>query len=61
MDAKYKVGERVRFNYPMERVLEGNIFGIYNLKGELRYSIRSHSQTVFYNVNEDKIIEKVNV
>jgi hypothetical protein len=57
MDAKYKVGEKVRFNYPNSRILEGDIFGIYNLKGELRYSIRIH--TVFFNVNEDKIIEKV--
>ena len=57
METKYKVGEKVRFNYPNKRVLEGVVFGIYNLKGELRYSIRI--RTVFYNVNEDKIIEKI--
>ena len=55
MDAKYKVGEKVRFTYPKERVKEGVVFGIYNLKGELRYSIRLGS--TFYTMNEDKIIE----
>jgi hypothetical protein len=59
MEAKYKVGEKVRFNYPNKGVIGGVVFGIYNLKGDLRYSIRSHSQTVFYTVNEDKIVEKV--
>ena len=58
MEAKYKVGEKVRFNYPKEGILEGDVFGIYNLKGELRYSIRRHS--VFYTMNEDKIVEKIN-
>lgn len=58
MEAKYKVGEKVRFSYPKEGIKEGVVFGIYNLKGELRYSIRQHS--VFYTMNEDKIVEKVN-
>jgi hypothetical protein len=58
MEAKYKVGEKVRFSYPKEGIREGVVFGIYNLKGELRYSIRRHS--TFYTMNEDKILERVN-
>ena len=58
MEAKYKVGEKVRFTYPKEGAKEGVVFGIYNLKGELRYSIRLGS--TFYTMNEDKIVEKIN-
>jgi hypothetical protein len=57
MEAKYKVGERIRFNHSGEGIREGTVFGTYNLKGELRYSIRIGS--TFYTMNEDEIIEKV--
>lgn len=58
MEAKYKVREKVRFTYPKEGVKEGVVFGIYNLKGQLRYSIKLGS--TFYTMNEDKIIERIN-
>lgn len=58
METKFKVGEKVRFTYPKEGIKTGVVFGIYNLKGELRYSIRLGS--TFYTVNEDKILERVN-
>jgi hypothetical protein len=57
MEAKYKVGEKVRFTYPKEGIREGVVFGTYYLQEKLRYSIRSHS--FFYTMNEDKIVEKV--
>jgi len=65
MEAKYKVGEKVRFNHSGEGIREGAVFGTYNLKGELRYSIRDHSgiyaahEGVFYTMNEDEIIERI--
>jgi hypothetical protein len=58
MDAKYKVGEKVRFKYWEEGIVEGTVFGTYQVKGERSYSIRLGS--TFYTVNEDKILERVN-
>ena len=58
MEAKYNVGDKVKFSYPKEGILKGVVFGIYNLQGELRYSIRLGS--IFYTMNEDKIIERIN-
>jgi hypothetical protein len=65
IEAKYKVGEKVQFNHLGEGIREGVVFGTYNLKGKLRYSIRDHSgvyaahEGVLYTMNEDEIIEKI--
>ena len=58
MEAKYKVGEKVRFKYWEEGIIEGIVFGTYQVMGERSYSIRLGS--TFYTVNEDKILERVN-
>lgn len=64
MEAKYKVGEKVQFNHSGEGIREGVVFGTYELKGKLRYSIRDYSgiyaahEGVLYTVYEDEITER---
>lgn len=58
METKYKTGEKIRFKYWEEGIIQGIIFGTYQVKGERSYSIRVG--LISYTVNEDKILERVN-
>lgn len=57
MEAKYKVGDRVDINRDNE-ILEGEVFGHFQVSGKLFYSIKHNS--AFYLIEAKEILERPN-